>query len=148
MSFACVQACCEATSEPFLLVQVPFIAHKQLGDSYKWLLYGDDDTVWFMDGVLKFLEDLDPDMPYFISGQRSQLLLWSQHLNCKSETQMLYSRYRLPQYNIVSSPDAFYHPHSFFTGLIQLYYSVWSNITTYKLHSVFSISQDSLVRVM
>lgn len=49
-------------------VQVPFIAHRQLGDTYKWLLYGDDDTVWFMDGVLKFLEDLDPDMPYFISG--------------------------------------------------------------------------------
>ena len=53
----------------FPALQVPFIAHKQLGDSYKWLLYGDDDTVWFMDGVLKFLEDLDPDMPYFISGQ-------------------------------------------------------------------------------
>jgi hypothetical protein len=49
-------------------MQVPFVAHKQLGDTYKWLLYGDDDTVWFMDGVLKFLEDLDPDMPYFISG--------------------------------------------------------------------------------
>ena len=47
---------------------MPFIAHKQLGDSYKWLLYGDDDTVWFMDGVLRFLEDLDPEMPYFISG--------------------------------------------------------------------------------
>ena len=54
-------------------MQVPFIAHKQLGDSYKWLLYGDDDTVWFMDGVLRFLEDLDPEMPYFISGK--QLLL-------------------------------------------------------------------------
>lgn len=47
---------------------VPFLAHKQLGDTYKWLLYGDDDTVWFMEGVLDFLADLDPDMPYFISG--------------------------------------------------------------------------------
>ena len=58
-----------------LRLQVPFIAHKQLGDSYKWLLYGDDDTVWFMDGVLRFLEDLDPDMPYFISGLSTTLLL-------------------------------------------------------------------------
>ena len=48
---------------------VPFLAHKQLGDTYKWLLYGDDDTVWFMDGVLDVLSDLDPDTPYFISGQ-------------------------------------------------------------------------------
>ena len=50
---------------------VPFLAHKQLGDTYKWLLYGDDDTVWFMDGVLDVLSDLDPDTPYFISGQHS-----------------------------------------------------------------------------
>ena len=48
---------------------MPFLAHKQLGDTYKWLLYGDDDTVWFMDGVLDVLSDLDPDTPYFISGE-------------------------------------------------------------------------------
>ena len=50
---------------------MPFLAHKQLGDTYKWLLYGDDDTVWFMDGVLDVLSDLDPDTPYFISGAAS-----------------------------------------------------------------------------
>ena len=54
---------------------VPFLAHKQLGDTYKWLLYGDDDTVWFMDGVLDVLSDLDPDTPYFISGE-PRLSLW------------------------------------------------------------------------
>ncbi len=27
---------------------VPYLAHKALGDSYKWLLYGDDDTVSHM----------------------------------------------------------------------------------------------------
>lgn len=58
-------------------MQVPFIAHKQIGDNYKWLLYGDDDTVWFMDGVLRFLEDLDPDMPYFISGGFASLCVLS-----------------------------------------------------------------------
>eukprot|EP00891_Asterochloris_glomerata_P009889 jgi/Astpho2/9889/fgenesh1_pg.00152_%23_12_t len=46
---------------------VPYLAHKALGDSYKWLLYGDDDTVWFMDSVQKVLEDLDPELPYFIT---------------------------------------------------------------------------------
>ena len=56
---------------------MPFLAHKQLGDTYKWLLYGDDDTVWFMDGVLDMLADLDPDTPYFISGAASSPCLGS-----------------------------------------------------------------------
>ena len=38
---------------------------------YKWLLYGDDDTLWFVDGVLDLVKDLDPGMPYFISGGRT-----------------------------------------------------------------------------
>ena len=50
---------------------VPFLAHVQLKDTYKWLLYGDDDTVWFLEGVMSMLEDLDPDMPYFITGDLS-----------------------------------------------------------------------------
>ncbi len=39
------------------------------GDDYKWILYGDDDTMWFIEGVLNFLEVFDPEMPYFITGQ-------------------------------------------------------------------------------
>ncbi len=30
----------------------PFMAHKQFGDTYKWMLYGDDDTLFFMTGGL------------------------------------------------------------------------------------------------
>ncbi len=37
------------------------------------MLYGDDDTLWFVGGVLDLLKDLDPDMPYVITG-RSPLL--------------------------------------------------------------------------
>lgn len=48
---------------------VPFLAHREVGNTYKWLLYGDDDTVWFMAGVLKLLEEFDPEMPYFITGK-------------------------------------------------------------------------------
>ena len=32
------------------------------------MLFGDDDTIFFVDSVLEFLQDFDPDLPYFISG--------------------------------------------------------------------------------
>ncbi len=32
------------------------------------MLYGDDDTLWFVGGVLDLLKDLDPEMPYVITG--------------------------------------------------------------------------------
>ena len=32
----------------------PFLAHKELGDTYKWMVYGD--------------KDFDPDLPWFITG--------------------------------------------------------------------------------
>ncbi|KAK9817252.1 hypothetical protein WJX72_011896 [[Myrmecia] bisecta] len=51
----------------------PFMAHTVFGDSYKWCLYGDDDTVWFIDGILDLVQDIDPDMPYFITDH----LWWS-----------------------------------------------------------------------
>lgn len=38
---------------------------------YKWMLYGDDDTMWFVGGVLDVLKDLDPEMPYIITGKQS-----------------------------------------------------------------------------
>ena len=47
---------------------MPFLAHEHFGETYKWLLYGDDDTVWFVDGVLDLLSNLDPNTPYFITG--------------------------------------------------------------------------------
>ncbi len=33
------------------------------------MLYGDDDTIWFVGGVLDLLKDLDPEMPYIITGR-------------------------------------------------------------------------------
>lgn len=32
------------------------------------MLYGDDDTFFFVDGVLELLQDFDPSLPYFITG--------------------------------------------------------------------------------
>ena len=37
------------------------------------MLYGDDDTMWFVGGVLDLLKDLDPDMPYVITGGSPRL---------------------------------------------------------------------------
>ncbi|KAK9816722.1 hypothetical protein WJX72_004239 [[Myrmecia] bisecta] len=46
----------------------PFLANKTaMPGSWKWMLYGDDDTVFFPDNVLKLVESLDHTMPYFIS---------------------------------------------------------------------------------
>lgn len=48
----------------------PFVAHQLLkreGVDYKWLLYGDDDTMWFLSAVADLLRDYDSDLPYFIS---------------------------------------------------------------------------------
>ena len=38
-----------------------------LGDTYKWMLYGDDDTLFFVDTVLDLLQPFDPELPYAIS---------------------------------------------------------------------------------
>lgn len=47
---------------------VPSLANLTFGvDSYKWLLYGDDDTVFFLENVLDMLEGLDHNMPYLLS---------------------------------------------------------------------------------
>ena len=46
----------------------PFLANiTAVPGSYKWILYGDDDTFWFIDNVLIYLNQLDPDMPYLLS---------------------------------------------------------------------------------
>ena len=41
---------------------------RHLNDSFKWLFYGDDDTVFFLEGAMNIVEDLDPNMPYFLTG--------------------------------------------------------------------------------
>lgn len=38
------------------------------------MLYGDDDTFFFMDAVASVVKDLDPEMPYFLSGLHSNSL--------------------------------------------------------------------------
>ncbi len=42
---------------------------REFGDTFKWLMYGDDDTFFFLDAVLEVVKGLDPNMPYFLTGQ-------------------------------------------------------------------------------
>ncbi|KAK9811263.1 hypothetical protein WJX72_000828 [[Myrmecia] bisecta] len=51
----------------------PFVAHSMLDNTFKWLLYGDDDTIWFLKPLMAMLEPLDPEMPYVITDH----LWWS-----------------------------------------------------------------------
>ncbi len=60
-------------------------------DSFKWVLYGDDDTVFFVDGALDMLENLDYNMPYLLSddvwfveddGKRGLLPACRLHASC------------------------------------------------------------------
>lgn len=52
---------CRAGVTPFLA------AHLHGYDNFKWMLYGDDDTVFFIDNALDMLEGLDHNMPYFLT---------------------------------------------------------------------------------
>ena len=36
--------------------------------NYSWMLYGDDDTLFFIDSISELLQDFDPSLPYFITG--------------------------------------------------------------------------------
>ena len=39
------------------------------------MLYGDDDTQFFLDGALRLAKDFDPDLPWFITGNYGPLYM-------------------------------------------------------------------------
>ncbi|KAG2432056.1 hypothetical protein HYH02_013126 [Chlamydomonas schloesseri] len=45
----------------------PWLAAGELKYSFKWMLFGDDDTLFFLDGVKDVLRDYDPELPYIIT---------------------------------------------------------------------------------
>ncbi|KDD73225.1 hypothetical protein H632_c2408p1, partial [Helicosporidium sp. ATCC 50920] len=47
---------------------VPSMVHEHVGESnYRWMLFGDDDTLWHMDSVASIISRLDPDLPWMIT---------------------------------------------------------------------------------
>ena len=66
----------------------PFLSNQSLGvDSYKWILFGEDDTVFFISNAMKLLEHLDHNLPYFLTDN---IQYPQQHIN--GEVQLLFSR--------------------------------------------------------
>lgn len=41
---------------------------RHLGEAFKWLFYGDDDTVFLVEAAIQVVRTLDPDLPYFLTG--------------------------------------------------------------------------------
>jgi len=59
----------------------PFLAHQYYKDTYRWMLYGDDDTIFYLHGVLRLVRRMDPAPPIAISDH---LWLSQQHPHPKA----------------------------------------------------------------
>ena len=54
----------------------PFLAYRDVPDKdFKWLFYGDDDTLFFVEAAKSLLNSYDPSLPYFITGHKSSYSL-------------------------------------------------------------------------
>eukprot|EP00798_Chlamydomonas_sp_ICE-L_P001345 gene1344-32706_t len=54
----------------------PFLAHEHYGDTYKWMLYGDDDTIFFPSGVFRLINELDQNVPMALTDN-----IWRNHVH-------------------------------------------------------------------
>ncbi len=52
----------------FRAAVAPFLTYELIGSTFDWLLYGDDDTIFFAHGTAQLLADFDAGMPYIITG--------------------------------------------------------------------------------
>lgn len=50
------------------MAHAPWLAHRAYKGDYQWMLFGDDDTVFFLEGVMAAVAGLDPNDPYYLSG--------------------------------------------------------------------------------
>lgn len=46
-----------------------FQTQQAFPDEGVFLIAGDDDTLFFVDAAMDLVKDLDPEMPYFLSGK-------------------------------------------------------------------------------
>ena len=59
------------------LLEPPGAQSRHFGETYKWLLYGDDDTYFMSHALLHTLQGLDASMPYFLTGEPNEhIVLW------------------------------------------------------------------------
>jgi hypothetical protein len=55
---------------------------RKFGDTYKWLFYGDDDTIFSLDAAINIASKLDHNMPYFLTDH----LWWTSRDNNTHKT--------------------------------------------------------------
>lgn len=46
-----------------------FVAYEHLGNSFKWMFVGEDDTLFFRRGAETAIKNAAEDIPYFIQGK-------------------------------------------------------------------------------
>ncbi len=65
----------------------PFLANQSLGvDSYKWILFGEDDMVFFINNAMKLLEHLDHNLPCFLTDN---IQYPQQHINGRVQLRLI-----------------------------------------------------------
>jgi hypothetical protein len=52
----------------FRAAVAPFLTYDFIGPTFDWLLYGDDDTIFFAHGTIQLLAEFDAGLPYLITG--------------------------------------------------------------------------------
>ena len=52
----------------FRAAVAPFLTYDLIGSTFDWLLYGDDDTIFFAHGTIQLLAEFDAGLPYLITG--------------------------------------------------------------------------------
>jgi hypothetical protein len=73
------------------------LAHKAIKFTYKWMLGGDDDTIYYLPNVMSMLSQYNHSLPYFISGN----LLF---------TSLAFNRNETP---FTNGNKNFQHPHQY-----------------------------------
>lgn len=68
VTYTCGRNSTKATTVKFGSAAAALLAHQASGGDYKWILYGDDDTLWFPPNVLSLLNTgFDYKLPYVMS---------------------------------------------------------------------------------
>ena len=130
----------------------PFLANMTIGpDNFKWMLFGDDDTVFLIDNVLNLLPHLDPAVPYFMTdhlwypetvGKQSLGIAPQTHLHC-SQTALAVLPCR-PRHNIWVCCKHLVHEawsiHCCHAPSIRLLWSMQHNLLSCITHQQLSVT--------
>ena len=88
----------------------PFLANKSIGvNNYKWMLVGEDDTVFFVENALRMLGHLDHNLPYFLTDN---IQFPQKHIDGEVHTSASASQSIIVAISCLYSTAYFEHDHS------------------------------------